>query len=306
MNSDEMMRHVEDYLRLRRALGFKLVRPGQVLPQFVAWLDAAGTPTITVEAAVAWAVSPPGVSPISKVHRLGAVRGFARYLQAIDPATEIPPSDVFARPVHRANPYRYSPQELRALLEAADALRPEIRATTIGTMLGLIAVTGLRLGEAVSLRRDEVDLVDGILTVGGWKSSPQRLVPLHPTTTAELRKYAQTRDAYFPIPRTDVFFVSKVGTKLFRESVEAAFNQISAAVGIRTETVKPRIHDLRHGFAVDQLLDWYRGEQDPAGKITVLSAYLGHINPAGTYWYFSAVPELMALAAQRLQQGERP
>jgi integrase len=302
--SDEMMRHVEDYLRLRRSLGFKLVRPGAVLPQFVAWLGAAGAGTITVEAAVAWAASPPGVSPISKVHRLGAVRGFARYLQTIDPATEIPPADVFSRPVHRASPYLYSSAEVRALLEATDELRPAIRAATHRVLLGLIAVTGLRLGEVVSLRLDDVDLDSGVLTVGGWKASPQRLVPLHPSTTQTLGDYAEVRDRRFPTPRTDTFFVSAVGTPLIREGVEETFRQLTTTIGIRTETVRPRIHDLRHAFAVGRLVDWYRSGQDPAGKLPVLSTYLGHINPAGTYWYLSAVPELMALAAQRLDRGE--
>lgn len=305
MDADLMMRHVEDYLRLRRSLGFKLVRPGVVLPQFVTWLQAAGATTITVDAAVTWAGLPAGVSPISKVHRLGAVRGFARYLHTIDPATEIPPADVFARPAHRANPYLYSPSEVRAVLEATGALRPEIRAVTHQTLIGLIAVTGMRLGEAVTLRREHVDLDGGVLTIGGWKASPQRLVPLHPSTTKVLRDYAEVRDRRFPTPRTDTFFVSSVGTPLIPGLVEQTFHQLTTTIGIRTETVKPRIHDLRHSFAVAQLIDWYRREENPAGRMAMLSTYLGHVNPAGTYWYFSAVPELMALAAQRLQQGGR-
>lgn len=305
MDSD-LMRHLDDYLRLRRSLGFKLVRPGQVLAQFVAWLQATGVPTITVDAAVTWAGLPPTGSQISKVHRLGAVRGFARYLQTIDPAAEVPPADVFARPVCRATPYLYSPAEIRALLAAAGDLRPAIRAATYQVLLGLIAVTGLRLGEAVSLGCDSVDLDTGVLTVGGWKGSPQRLVPLHPSTTRALRDYAEVRDQHFPAPRTDSFFVSSVGTVLIRGLVDKTFNQLTTSIGIRSETIKPRIHDLRHRFAVDRLVDWYRNEQDPAGKITLLSTYLGHINPAGTFWYFTAVPELMALAAQRLhQEGQR-
>jgi len=267
----DLNRHVEDYLRLRRSLGFKLVREGAVLPQFVTWLHATGAETITVDAAVAWASSAPGVSPISKVHRLGAVRGFARYLRTIDPATEIPPADVFARPAHRATPYLYSPDEVRALLEAADILRPVIRAATHRVLLGLIAVTGLRLGEAVSLRCDNVDLTDGVLTVSGWKASPERLVPLHPSTTEELREYAEARDQRFPTPRTDTFFVSSVGTPLTDSRVEATFNRLTATIGIRTATVRPRIHDLRHSFAVARLLDWYRCGQDPARKMAVLS-----------------------------------
>jgi integrase len=304
MDSD-LMHHVEDYLRLRRSLGFKLVRPGAVLAQFVRWLHAAEMTTVTVDAAVAWAASPAGVSPISKVHRLGAVRGFARYLQTIDPATEIPPADAFARPTCRAIPYLYSSTEVRALLQATLGLSPAIRAATHQVLLGLIAVTGLRLGEATSLRRGGVDLDAGVLRIGGWKASPERLVPLHPSTTEVLRDYAQVRDRRFPVPRTDTFFVSSVGTPLICGLVEKTFNQLTTTIGIRSETVKPRIHDLRHTFAVTRLIDWYRSEENPAGKTAALSTYLGHINPAGTYWYFSAVPELMALAAQRLEQGGR-
>ncbi|WP_030443750.1 tyrosine-type recombinase/integrase [Actinoplanes subtropicus] len=299
----DLSRHLEDYLRLRRSQGFKLVRPGAVLAQFVTWLQAAGATTITVDAAVAWAAGSPGTSPISRVHRLGAVRGFARYLRTIDPATEIPPADVFPRPVCRAHPYLYSPDEIRALLAATRGLRPQIRAKTYEVLLGLIAATGMRLGEAVSLRRTDVDLDAGVLTIGGWKAGPQRLVPLHPSMTKALHDYAQARDRHFPAPRTDSFFVSSVGTPLITSAVDRTFNQLTTTIGIRTETVKPRIHDLRHRFAVARLLDWYQRGQDPAGKLPVLSTYLGHVNPAGTFWYFSAVPELMALAAERLQQG---
>ena len=212
---------------------------------------------------------------------------------------------MFARPICRANPYLYSPVEVRALLEATRGLRPVIRAATYQVLLGLIAVTGLRLGEAVSLRPDGVDLDVGVLTIGGWKASPERLVPLHPSTTEALREYADIRDRRFPVPRTDTFFVSSAGTPLIHGLVEETFNQLTTTIGIRSETVKPRIHDLRHSFAVARLIDWYRCGQDPARKMAVLSTYLGHVNPAGTYWYFSAVPELMALAAERLEQGGR-
>lgn len=296
----DLSRHVADYLRLRRALGFKLVNEGVILPQFAAFLQRSGQSTVTAQAAVAWAQQPQGVSPINWVHRLGAVRGFARYLQTIDPATEIPPSDVFTRPVCRADPYQYTPDDVRWLLAAARGLRPALRAASYETLFGLLVVTGMRIGETLVLRREDVDLEQGVLTVNGPKAGRVRLVPLHPSTTDALRRYAELRDRLRPSPRADTFFISIRGTHLCYGCVRTTFIELTTAIGLRTTGVKPRIHDMRHSFAVTQLLDWYRSGADVAGVMPTLSTYLGHVNPAGTYWYLSAVPELMQLAAQRL------
>lgn len=296
----DLAHHVEDYLRLRRSLGFKLVREGQVLPQFVAWLQAAGATTLTADAAIAWAQLPQGVNPINWVHRLGSVRGFACYLRTIDPATEVPPGDVFARPTCRATPYLYSPADVRRLLDAAGGLRPALRAATYETLFGLLAATGMRIGETLALPRDDVDLDDGVLTVTGPKSGHPRLVPLQPSTTRALRRYAAHRDRLHPTPRAGTFFVSTAGTPVLYTPVRLTFIELTTAIGLRTTVVKPRIHDLRHSFIVDRLLDWYRSGADPAAHMATLSTYVGHVNPAGTYWYVSAVPELMQLAAQRL------
>jgi len=298
--SSDLARHVADYLRLRRSLGFRLVREGEVLPQFVAWLQAAGATTLTADLAIAWAQLPQGVNPINWVHRLGSVRGFARYLATIDPATEIPPCDVFARPVCRAIPYLYSPADVARLLRAARGLRPALRAATYETLFGLLAVTGLRIGETLALQRDDVDLDAGVLTITGPKAGNTRLVPLHPSATEALRRYASCRDRLRRTPTARTFFISTVGTALIYGCVRHTFIELTTRIGLRTTTVKPRIHDLRHRFAVDRLLDWYRSGVDPASRMATLSTYLGHVNPAGTYWYLSAVPELMQLAAQRL------
>jgi integrase len=305
---NDLAGHVRDYLRLRRALGFKLAREGVVLPQFVDYLQAADASTITADLAIAWAQLPQGVEPINWVHRLGAVRGFALYLKTIDPATEIPPCGVFPRPPKRPAPYLYSDADIDQLLEAAGELRPALRAATMQTLLGLLAVSGLRIGEAVKLQRDEVDLRSGVLTVTGPKSGHPRLVPLHPSTAGALRAYAKRRDRLCPARRADAFFVSSIGSPLRYSSVRRAFIPITMAIGLRTATVKPRIHDLRHSFAVRCLLNWYRSGVDVAGRMGVLSTYLGHVNPAGTYWYLSASPELMEQAAHRLDsvRGGRP
>lgn len=300
--------HVDDYLRLRRALGFKLKREGVVLPQFVEFLQAAGARTITTELAIAWAKLPTGVHPIVWAHRLGWVRGFARYLKAIDPATEVPPRGVFPRPHQRPIPYLYSEDDIAGLLTAARGLQPALRAATMEALLGLLAVTGMRIGEALALQRHDVDLHTGVLTVTWPKTGHPRLVPLHPSTTEALRRYGHRRDQLNPRPGTSAFFVSSVGTPLTHSPVYLAFHQLTTATGLRTETVKPRVHDLRHSFAVRCLLTWYRDGADVAAGMARLSTYLGHSDPAHTYWYLTASAELMELAARRLDThgGGRP
>jgi integrase len=297
--------HLRDYLQLRRSMGFKLHRAGQVLPQFVEYLEAAGASTITTDLAIAWAQLPTGVHPVTWTQRLGAVRGFARYLRTIDPATEIPPSNIYPGQGKRPTPYLFSAPDLARLLEAARGLRPAIRAATYETLFGLLAVTGMRISEALALRRCDVDLDNGVLAVTSAKSGAVRLLPLHSSTVEALRHYAAERDRGCPAAAAGTFFVSIRGTALCPEPVRVTFVQLTTAIGVRTETVRPRIHDLRHGFAVSCLLDWYRSGQKVAAQMPVLSTYLGHINPDGTYWYLSAVPELMLLAAGRLENERK-
>jgi integrase len=297
--------HLEDYLRTRRALGFELGRHGQVLPQFVAYLDAAGAATVTVELAVAWARLPGDrIKPITVDFRLSAVRGFTRYLHAIDPAHQIPPPGLLAVPRRRPAPYIYAPGEIARLLKQTRRLRPPLRAATHCTLIGLLAATGMRLGEALALTRDDVALVDGLLTIRHAKFDRIRLVPLHPSVTAALRRYAATRRRLCPAPRTDRFFLSATGRALRGGEADHVFRVITGMTGLRAGTVRPRIHDLRHSFAVRTLIDWQREGVDVSTMLPVLSTYLGHVEPANTYWYLSAVPELMQLAAARLEQHE--
>jgi integrase/recombinase XerD len=238
--------HLEDYLRLRRGLGFQLGRHGQVLPHFVAYLDANGATTVTVELATAWARQPEGIKPITVDFRISAVRGFARYLHAIDPAHQIPSAGLLAAPRRRPAPYIYSPEEIAKVLEAAGRLKPPLRAVTYQTLLGLLATTGMRCGEAFALARSDVDLVEGLVTVRHAKFDRMRLVPLHRSVTAELGAYATTRDRLCPAPSCDRFFVSVTGRPLRRGDAEAIFRDITTTVGLRTDSVHPRIHDLRH------------------------------------------------------------
>jgi integrase/recombinase XerD len=292
--------HVQDYLKIRRALGFKLKREGQVLPQLVAYLEAAGAQTLTAQLAISWARLPQEVAPINWAHRLGAARGFATYLKTIDPCTEVPARGVFPTRVARRNPHLWSQAEVCALLAAARQLQPPLRAVTHEALFGLIAVSGLRIGEAIGLARDDVDLTSGVLTIREAKFGHSRLVPLHPSTIDVLNSYAACRDRLCPKPRSRALFLSSVGTALLAGCVHRTFNQLTTVIGLRSTTMRPRVHDLRHSFAVRTLVQWHRSGVDVAGHMAVLSTYLGHVNPAGTYWYLSASPELMALAAARL------
>jgi integrase/recombinase XerD len=299
----ELHRHLEDYLRLRRALGFKLEFPGCVLPSLISYLEEAGAATVTAELAISWAGLPRGVLPITWAHRLGAARGFARYLKTIDPATEIPPAGIWPSISPRPQPYIWAEADIRRLLAAARELHPPLRAATYEALLGLLAATGMRLGEATGLDRADADLDGGVLTIRDGKFGRSRLVPLHPTVTSALASYAARRDQLCPSPATTRFFVSTAGTALRTSGVDSAFAQLTTALGLRTADRRPRVHDLRHSFASRQLLDWHRAGADVQARMPLLSAYLGHVSPAGTYWYLTAVPELMELAAARLAKG---
>jgi site-specific recombinase XerD len=299
-----LRQHVADYLSMRRSLEFKLTFPGQVLPDFADFLDAADATTVTTELAIAWAGLPQGrVQPIMLAHRLGAVRGFARWLATIDPDTEVPPAGVWPSSARRPTPYLWSTADIAALLEVARALPSPLRAATHEALFGLLAATGMRIGEALALAVSDVGLTDGVITIRQAKFNRERLVPLHPTTTAAMRHYAEQRDQLCRRRRSTSFFVSTQGTPLEHAGVLLIFNKLTSQLGLRTPTVRPRIHDLRHSFAVRTLLDWHRAGLDVAGRMAVLSVYLGHINPSGTYWYLSAAPELMVLVAARLESG---
>lgn len=295
-----LARHAEDYLALRRALGFKLNREGEVLPQLVAYVEAAGAETLTAELAISWARLPQGVQRITWAQRLGAARGFARYLKTVDPSTEVPPHDVFGARQRRPTPYLWSEGEVLRLLEAVGELRPPLRAATYQTLFGLLAVSGMRLGEALGLQRGDVDLTSGVLTIREGKFRRERLVPLHPSATAALRRYGERRDQLWPKPPSRTYFISSVGTALHAGCVHRTFNAITTRLGLRTAAARPRLHDLRHSFAVHTLIGWQRSGADIGAGMAKLSGYLGHVSPAGTYWYLSAVPELMQLAAARL------
>jgi integrase len=288
-----------DYLRIRRQLGFKLKADGRLLEQFVEFLEEAGAERITVELAVMWARLPQGVHPHRWRQRLGIVRCFARYLATVDPASEVPPVDLLAAHRARVAPYIYAPAEIRALMTAARTLTPRLRAAAFETVIGLMAATGLRLGEALGLNRQDVDLEGGALHVRAGQTK-QREVPLHPTTIEALENYARLRDRH---PHSSgTFFITGPGRRLNHAVFYDTFPKLRRQAGLdgRGERGHARAHDLRHTFAVRTLLDWHQAGLDIDPRLPLLSTYLGHLHPESTYWYLQAVPELLRLVARDL------
>lgn len=299
----ELRQSLDDYLTVRRSVGYKLDDAGRVLRSFVAFAEQAGAVRIRTELAVRWATLPVNASPIWLAHRLSAVRGFARYLHTIDPATEIPPADLLSAPGYRpASPYLYSDAEIAALMAAARRLTPPLRSATFETLIGLLAVTGIRIGEAMRLDRDDIDWAGAVLVVRSSKFGRSREVMCHDSTIDALTTYNVRRDQLCPRPTSRSFFVSSRGTRLIHNTVYPTFHELLGLAGVEqgTHPRPPHVHDLRHSFTVRTLIRWYRDGGDLQVRLPLLSTYLGHINPASTFWYVSAVPELLGLAAQRL------
>jgi integrase len=293
-----------EYLAVRRALGYKLARAGKLLLQFLAWLDERDQHVITTALALEWATQPPATGSNWHRHRLTVVRRFAAHLHAIDPAHEVPPVDLLPPRPRRAVPFLYSDREGIALMDAASVIPTPHRAATMRTLIGLLAVTGMRVGEAIRLDRSDLDDKHELLVVRDSKFGKSREVALHPTTIRALRAYLRRRERPTAVEPTAAVFTSASGTRLRYCNVHLAFKRIVAHAGLRSRSpeCRPRPHDLRHAFAVKTILDAYRGGDDVAVRLPLLSTYLGHVHPGSTYWYLEAAPELLALAGQRLEQ----
>lgn len=294
---------LSDYLRIRRRLGFELRATEPQLEKFVAFLEQAGAERITSELAVRWARLPVDAHPHRWGQRLSMVRCFARYVATLDPASEIPSIDLLPARRPRVAPYIYSPAEIAALIEAAGQLTPPLRAASYQTVIGLMATTGVRLGETLSLDRRDVDLSDGALHARAGKTK-QREVPLHPTTTGALRTYARQRDRRWPRPSSPAFFLNTRGGRLAKREFNHRFAKLIRQIGLEGagERARPRPHDLRHTMAVRTLLDWIETGEDVDRRMPELSTFLGHLQPESTYWYLQAVPELTALISARLER----
>jgi len=294
--------HLMDYLQLRRSLGHELREAAWLLPDFVAYLDAQGLSTVTIESALVWAQDS-NTATVTTVgpRRMTAARGFARYLAGIDASTEVPPLGLVPHRRRWRRPFIYSPADIDLVMSRArSSIVSPLRAATYETLIGLLAASGLRIGEAIKLDRGDVDWTEGVLLIRESKFGKTRLVPLKPSSIQALTTYADLRDELQPRPKEPSFFVSLTRNRLCYEVVSHTYRQLIDNAGIGAEAPSaPRLHDLRHTFAVRTLLDWYRTEDDVQAKIPSLSTYLGHREPSSTYWYLSAAPELLALAAGR-------
>jgi integrase len=299
---------LDDYLTLRRALGFALRSYEPPLRDFVAFLARAGTETITTRHALAWATQPTACHPRRWAQRLAMVRGFAAYRQATDPATEVPPADALPCRARRRTPHLYTDDEIRRLLAAAERLHGAHGgpAAPYATVFGLLAATGLRANEALTLDRVDVDLTAGVLQIRCTKFRKTRLVPLHGTTTTALWQYAQARDRHPAGRCTTRFFVNaREHTPLTYRNLWLMFRRLASTAGLRDRTGRlgPRLHDFRHSFAVRTLTSWQRAGVDVETQLPRLSTYLGHTHPTYTYWYLSATPELLGVACARLDRA---
>ena len=301
---------VQDYLSLRRGLGFKLREAGKRLLDFATFMEQHHASYITQALALAWAQQPVCAQPGHWAQRLSFVRGFARHRSATDPRTQVPPQGLLPFQPRRARPFLYSDDEIRSLLRAALNMpcrykRSALRPWTYHCLFGLLSVSGLRLGEARNLALQDVDLKAAVLTIRGTKFGKSRLVPLHASTCKVLAGYIARRKRHWAgRPVSSYLFVSGWGNRLDGGDIHRTFYALSRQIGLRgaSDSHGPRLHDMRHAFATNTLVRWYKSDQDPERRLPILSAYLGHVHVADTQWYLSGSPELMREAMRRLER----
>jgi integrase len=295
---------IADYLAVRRRAGFKLEVEGEQLRRFARFaeqVDHHGT--LTIRLAVQWASSSKCGRQLTAARRIELLRPFASYCRQFDPATEIPPRRLFGGAHRRLTPHIFTDHEVTDLLAACDQLYPPggLRGASCKTIFGLIAATGLRISEATALTRSDVALEQRLLHIRCAKFGKSRWVPMHPTTADALRRYVSDRDGDPLAGNTNAFFVFDYGRPASTRSVEYAFKILRAALKwhARGDHPAPRVHDLRHSFVCHRLEDWYARGLDVDRSILALSTYIGHVKVTDTYWYETATPELLAIAAKR-------
>ena len=301
---------VHEYLDLRRSLGFKLVDMEYWLLPFAAFLEEREAAYITEELALAWAQQPTNVQPYKWAQRLASVRGFAGYRKAADPRTEIPGTGLLPYQFIRPRPYLYTDDETRALMTAARNMpyqgeRQALLPWTYYCLIGLLSVSGLRVGEARDLVLQDVDLESALLTVTAGKCGRTRLVPLHDSTCRVLADYIVRRRRHWedrPVPEN--LFLSSRGAPLDPSNVRRFFRNLTRKIGLRKpdKSRGPRLHDFRHTMAVRTLENWYRQDRDPERMLPILATFLGHVGIADTYWYLENSPGLMKQAMRRLER----
>jgi integrase len=308
MGTMTMQATVDEYVTFRRSVGVALRIEGQLLSHFARFADQTGhRGPITTDLAIRWAKLPSGTSALYQAQRLDIIRRLARHRAPLDVSTEVPAEGLLGPSCRRTPPYIYTQEQVAALMKAASGLRSAkaLRAHTYVTLFGLLACTGMRISEALHLTRGDVDLGAGVITIRSGKSHTSRLVPTHDLAAQVLRAYAKQRDRRVPRPRSEGFFLSESGTSLKYITVHHVFDRLGHQLGWKAGPPQraPRIHDLRHTFTVRCLIRWYEQGAEIDRKIAALSTYLGHACVSSTYWYLSAVPELLALAAARFERG---
>ena len=299
-----IIEQVQEYLNFKRSCGYQLEVPGKELMLFARYAVLTGHKgLLTTELTVRWAKLPQDADPRYWATRYDIVRRFAEYRFLFDPATEIPPKGLLGPSKRRLSPHIYSDEEITALLQAASQLTPTdgLHPWTYVTLFGLLVSTGLRISEALNLSRKDTDLNTGVLTIKETKFRKSRLVPAHASTLHVLRHYSKLRDSYHPGTRSKTFFLSEKGTPLNYRGVLYVFLKLRRKLGWQEADKKPRIHDFRHTFAVRRLLKWYKEGANLDQKILALSTYLGHVQVTDTYWYLSAVPELLAIVSDKFE-----
>ena len=304
---------MQQYLSLRRSLGFELINAESTLRSFVAFAEREAASHVTTDLALRWVKLSTAKEPATLAERLNTVRRFAIWRSAADKRTEVPPKNLMPYRYQRKPPYIYSNEEIERLVGTARNLpSPKgLRGPTYATLFGLIAATGMRISEAVFLDRQDVDLEERVLSIRESKFRKSRFVPVHVTTRDALSDYANNRDQIFPRIQSVAFFVSERGTRVTHWAVRDNFAVVSRQIGIR-KRIKgkrvgcgPRLHDMRHRFAAQTLVDWYRAGINVEREIHKLSTYLGHAHVNDTYWYLEAVPELLELATQKLMEERK-
>jgi integrase/recombinase XerD len=306
MNMSQLRKSMQEYLAMRRRLGFKLHEVALRLDDFASFMDQHRASRITRSLALTWAQRPPSALPVIWAQRLGVVRGFARYLSAFDPRTEIPPPGLLLHRYHRRAPYLYTKEEIQRLLAAALELPPAsgLRRWTYFTLIGLLVVTGMRPGEAVKLELKDVDLKECVLTVRSSKYDKSRWVPIDSSTRDALARYLRRLQRCLPLrPETPIFINSR-GNRLSGSMADYTFRKLRRKIGLfgSTERRAPRLLDFRHLFAVMTLTRLYRSTKDPERWLPVLSTFLGHNWTSETYWYIEQHPELVRHAMKRLER----
>jgi integrase len=298
---------VNEYVTRRQALGFRMETEKAELIRFSRYVGQRGKQGWLTQAIVLeWLGASPNASRTYQARRLASLRSFAKYLAIYEPRTEIPPAKLFGKTECRPEPHIYSDQELFELFRTCEKARPPggLRGRTYRLLFGLLAVTGMRVSEALKLNNRDVDLDNGVLKIRDTKFRKSRLVPLHISTTRALRQYVRARDTHHSLPQTEAFLLSEKGGRLPYRTVQGFFREIRARLGWAHQRGgrAPRIQDLRHSFACRRLLAWYKRGLDVESLIPSLSTYLGHAKVTDTYWYLTGIPELLNIAGRRFEQ----